>query len=504
MRQVRTIRLNPADNVVVAIDQLTVGDSVLGIVANAKVPRGHKIATAAIAHGNPVVKYGQIIGFAETDIAPGDWVHSHNISSRDFDRDYGLDAIEPDAWPVTPLATFEGYRRDHTAGTGTRNYIGIISTVNCSASAVRLAERKIEKLGLLDDFPNVDGIVTITHQSGCGMSDHGQGFELLKRTIDGYVRHPNFGAVLMIGLGCEQFQVSRYKEEAGISESDVFRSLTIQNSGGTAKSVDALVEHVREILPTVAAAKRETRPASELMLAMQCGGSDGYSGLTANPALGAASDMLVREGGTSVLSETPEIYGAEHLLTRRATSRQVADNLIERIHWWTDYVSRHEGEMDNNPSPGNKAGGITTILEKSLGAIAKGGSARLRAVTQFAEPIKERGLIFMDAPGYDPVTATGQVAAGCNVMCFTTGRGSVFGCKPTPSLKLATNSLLYQSMQDDMDINCGDIIDGVSIEEKGKEIFEAILATASGQKTKSELLDHGAMEFVPWQLGAVM
>ena len=504
MAQVRTIRLNPADNVVVAIDAISVGDDIGAVTASARVARGHKIATAGIPEGEPIVKYGQIIGFASETIAPGDWVHSHNISSKAFDRDYGLAAILADAWEVAPTATFEGYRRSHTTRTGTRNFIGIISTVNCSASVVKMAEKKIEKLGLLDDYPGVDGLVAITHQSGCGMSDHGLGFELLKRTIDGYVRHPNFGAVFMIGLGCEAFQVSRYKEEAGMAESDIFRSLTIQTSGGTAKSVDALVENVREALPLIASAKRETRPASELMLAMQCGGSDGYSGLTANPALGVASDLLVREGGTSVLSETPEIYGAEHLLTRRATSRDVADALIERIHWWEDYVSRNEGAMDNNPSPGNKAGGITTILEKSLGAIAKGGEARLRAVTQFAEPITERGLIFMDAPGYDPVTATGQVAAGSNVMCFTTGRGSVFGCKPTPSLKLATNSLLYQSMPDDMDINCGDIIDGVSIEEKGREIFSSILATASGQKTKSELLDHGAMEFVPWQLGAVM
>jgi altronate hydrolase len=294
------------------------------------------------------------------------------------------------------------------------------------------------------------------------------------------------------------------KEEYGIVESDLFHSMTIQATGGTRKTVAQGVDRIREMLPLLNQAKRETRPANELVLALQCGGSDGYSGITANPALGAAVDELVRHGGTAILSETPEIYGAEHLLTRRAATREVGEKLVDLIRWWEDYTTRNGGEMNNNPSPGNKAGGLTTILEKSLGAAAKGGTTTLTGVYKYAEPVTAKGFVFMDTPGYDPVSATGQVAGGANVLAFTTGRGSAYGCKPTPSIKLATNSVMYQSMIEDMDINCGDVLDGVSIEDKGREIFDKVLKVASGERSKSEALGYGDAEFAPWQIGATM
>jgi altronate hydrolase len=295
------------------------------------------------------------------------------------------------------------------------------------------------------------------------------------------------------------------KETYGITDTDTFQTMTIQEIGGTKKMIEWGVEKIKEMLPIAASARRETLPASELVLALQCGGSDGYSGITANPALGYAADILVRQGGTAILSETPEIYGAEHLLTRRAITREVGEKLIDRIHWWEDYTARNHGEMNNNPSPGNKLGGLTTILEKSLGATAKGGTEPLTAVYEYAEPVTARGFVFMDTPGFDPVSATGQVAGGANILAFTTGRGSAYGCKPVPSVKLATNSDLYRRMTEDMDINCGDISDGtISFEDKGREIFEKLLAVASGEKSKSEALGYGDNEFVPWQVGAVM
>ena len=308
----------------------------------------------------------------------------------------------------------------------------------------------------------------------------------------------------MVGLGCEVFQIDKMKERYGIVEGAHFQSMTIQAVGGTRKTLEAGLRRIRDMLPILDSARRTTVPASELTLALQCGGSDGYSGVTANPALGAAVDELVRQGGTAILSETPEIYGAEHLLTRRAATRAVGEKLVERIAWWEDYCARNGGEMNNNPSPGNKAGGLTTILEKSLGAAAKAGTTALMEVYKYAEPVRAKGMVFMDTPGYDPVSATGQVAGGANVMAFTTGRGSAYGCKPTPSIKLATNNDVYRRMEEDMDINCGDVLDGVSIADKGAEIFAKVLKVASGEKSKSEALGYGEAEFAPWQIGATM
>jgi len=505
MSSPRVIRLNAQDNVVIAVDLIPQGAAAADLTARERIMRGHKMAVAPIREGEPIRKFGQIIGFAKSHIAPGEWVHEHNVTLHEFERDYAFceDAHDDDLLPLDMRATFEGYRRD-SGKTGTRNYLGILTSVNCSASVARFAAAEVERSGILADYPGVDGIVAVVHGTGCGHAAYGEGFEVLRRTQWGYASHPNFAGVVMVGLGCEVFQIGRMKQEYGLSETDTFRTLTIQETGGTRKTVDAIASAIRDMLPIAAKARRQTRPASELVLALQCGGSDGYSGLTANPALGVASDLLVRHGGTSILSETPEIYGAEHLLTRRAASREVGEKLVQRIKWWEDYTARNGGEMNNNPSPGNKAGGLTTILEKSLGATAKGGHATLRQVYEYAEPVKETGFVYMDTPGYDPVAATGQVAGGANVIAFTTGRGSAFGCKPAPSLKLATNSDIYRRMSDDMDIDCGDILDGVSVEEKGREIFEKILKVASGEHTKSEDLGYGDLEFVPWQIGAVM
>lgn len=501
----RTIRLASADNVVVAVDAIMEGMNAAGVAAKQRVPRGHKMAVRLISQGEPVKKFGQIIGFASTPIAPGEWVHTHNVELHDFARDYHFaeDAKNDEILPPDLRATFDGYVRPN-GRTGTRNYIGILTSVNCSATVAKFIAEEVTRSGALADYPEIDGVVSFVHGAGCGMEHAGEGYNVLQRTQWGYATHPNLGAAIMVGLGCETFQIARMKDEYGLLEDDRFQTMTIQASGGTRKTIAEGVARIKDMLPRVARARRETRPASEIVLALQCGGSDGYSGITANPALGAAADLLVKHGGTAVLAETPEIYGAEHLLTRRAINRAVGEKLVARIRWWEDYTQRNRGEMNNNPSPGNKAGGLTTILEKSLGAAAKGGSTSLRAVYEYAQPIREQGFVFMDTPGYDPVGATGQVAGGCNVMCFTTGRGSAFGCKPTPSIKLATNSETFRNMEEDMDINCGDILDGVTIAQKGEEIFAAVVATASGARTKSEQLGYGDLEFVPWQIGATM
>ncbi len=510
MTRPATMRLHPDDNVLVALEPLPPHTPTTEhITTTERIPRGHKLATTALAPGDAIRKFGQIIGFAGHPIAPGAWVHEHNVTIHEFDRTY---RVEPQPTPQPmPIATFQGYRRAGGAnGTrangsvGTRNYLAILSTVNCAATVARHIVRQAETSGLLDAYPNIDGIVPLTHGTGCGMAANGEGYELLERTLWGTACNPNIAGVLFVGLGCEVFQIARMKSAYGITEGDSFRSMTIQDSGGTQATIAAGLAALRDMAPRANTATRTTIPASELVLALQCGGSDAYSGLTANPALGAAVDLLIRQGGTAILSETPEIYGAEHLLVRRAANQHTADALLARIDWWRHYTARTGDEMNNNPSPGNKAGGLTTILEKSLGAVAKAGTTPLTAVFRYAEPVTTRGLVFMDTPGYDPVSATGQVAGGANILCFTTGRGSAFGCKPVPSLKLATNSDLYRRMEPDMDINCGTILDGTPIATKGQEIFDHLLQIASGTPTKSETLGYGDNEFVPWQIGAVM
>jgi altronate hydrolase len=500
------LRLHASDNILVATRIVNVGEaSGENVAAKARIMRGHKMAAKVIHKGEPIRKFGQIIGFAKADIGPGDWVHEHNVEMGELAHDYAFAqaAKQEVILPEAERATFQGFRRK-SGKVGTRNYIGIMTSVNCSATVAAHIAKEVEKQGLLNDYPNIDGVIALTQDNGCVIDYRGVIFDTFKRTAWGYATNPNMGGVMMVGLGCEGFQIPRFKEAYKVEENELFRTMTIQETGGTRKTVEKGLEFVREMLKSVNDVKRETCLASDLVLALQCGGSDGYSGITANPALGAAVDLLVRHGGTAILSETPEIYGAEHLLTRRAATKEVGEKLVGIIKWWEDYTRRNNMEMNNNPSPGNKQGGLTTILEKSLGAAAKGGTTTMQAVYNYAEPVTSKGFVFMDTPGYDPVGATGQVAGGANVMCFTTGRGSAYGNKPCPSIKLATNSAVYEQMIEDMDINCGDVIDGVSLEKKGQEIFDVVLKTASGEKTKSEALGYGENEYVPWYIGAVM
>lgn len=505
------ISLHDGDTVAIARRAIPAGttlvDGARAVRVPDDVPAGHKVALVEVRVGAPVRKYGQPIGVATQDIHVGDHVHSHNLSVSDFARDYAYsaDVVDEQSLPVQQRATFQGIVR-LDGRVATRNFIGILTSVNCSATAAKLIANQFRTGSpLLAEYEHVDGVVALTHGSGCGMAASGEGMDILRRTLSGYARHPNFAGLLVVGLGCEVNQISALTEGFDVPEYVPVTGMTIQDLGGTRATVNEGVARIRDMLSSANEARRTTVSASELVLGLQCGGSDGYSGITANPALGVASDLLVRNGGTSILGETPEVYGAEHLLTRRAVSPEVGKRLVERIEWWERYVAASSGSMDNNPSPGNKAGGLTTILEKSLGAVAKGGHANLAAVYEYAEQVDRRGFVFMDTPGYDPVSVTGMVAGGANIVCFTTGRGSVFGCKPVPSVKLSTNSDTYRRMTDDMDINCGEILDGsASVDEIGELIFARMLEVASGSLTKSEEIGLGDEEFTPWQLGAVM
>jgi altronate hydrolase len=499
------LMLGSSDEVAVALQPVAAGHFLadLRLTTLTDIPAGHKVAVHAIATGQPIRKFNQIIGFATQPIAVGEHVHTHNLVAGNFERDYsiGTEAQPTEILDPAEAATFFGIVRPN-GRIATRNYVGILTTVNCSATVARRIAAHFTP-EILRAYPNVDGVVAITHGTGCGMAEHGEPADLLRRVFVGYATHPNFAAVLLLGLGCETNQIDHLVALTG--STPTLRTSTIQEEGGTATAIKNGITTVLEMLEQANRVTRTQVSASNLIVGLQCGGSDAYSGISANPALGAAVDILVRNGGTAILSETPEIYGAEHLLTRRSSRPEVAERLIERIHWWEEYTARHKGSIDNNPQPGNKTGGLTTILEKSLGAISKGGTTNLNAVYLYAEPIREKGLVFMDSPGFDPVSATGQVASGANILCFTTGRGSVFGCKPTPSLKLASNTVLYNRMVDDMDINCGTILDGEqTIQEAGARIFEEILAIASGKPTRSEVHGFGEEEFQPWLQSATL
>jgi altronate hydrolase len=504
--QSRTIRLNPADNVVTARTEISQGAAVEndGVTAAANIPVGHKVATAAIASGEVVRKYNQIIGFATEDIAVGSHVHSHNCAFGEFERDYafGQDVTPTDYIAENERATFQGFVREN-GSVATRNYVAVLSTVNCSATVVHGITSAFAG-DALKDYPNVDGVAAFTHGTGCGSGGR-DNHDQLQRVMWGYIRHPNCAGVLLVGLGCEGNQISFLLDVFGLEAGPNFQYMNIQDTGGTRATIEVGIAKVKSMLPLANQATRTTVSAEHITLALQCGGSDAYSGITANPSLGAATDLLVRNGGTAILAETPEIYGAEHLLTRRAVSREIGEKLIERIKWWKDYTAKLGASLDNNPSPGNKAGGLTTILEKSLGAVAKGGTTNLMGVYKYAERVTEKGFVFMDSPGYDPCSITGEVASGANVICFTTGRGSVFGYKPAPSIKLATNSTMFNRMSEDMDINCGAVLDeNISVSEMGQRIFDTILDVASGTPSKSEALGFGDHEFVPWQIGAYL
>jgi len=499
------IRLHPDDNVVVARIDIEPGTSIPGenMLARNQVPAGYKIATTQLRKGDPVLKYQVTIGFAAEDIPAGTMVHAHNIDFREFDRDYaiGRDYRPVEMIPEDQRKTFEGYVRAD-GRVGTRNFIAVVSSVNCSAT-VSHAVADWFTPERMAEWPNVDGVAAFTHSTGCGMELSGEPMQLLRRTLGGYMRHPNVAGVVVIGLGCERNQIAGLLAEQGLTPGPLLRSLVMQEVGGTRKSIEAGVAVVREMMVEANKATRETVSAAHLSVGLQCGGSDGFSSITANPALGAAMDLLVRHGGTAILSETPEIYGVEHTLTRRAVSQEVGEKLIERIRWWKDvYTPGRDTQINGVVSPGNQAGGLANILEKSLGSSMKGGTGPLMDVFRYAEPITTKGFVFMDTPGFDPVSATGQVAGGANMIAFTTGRGSMYGAKPVPSVKLATNTPMFRRLEEDMDINCGEILDGTaSLSEMGERILDLLLRTASGEPTKSEQLGLGKHEFAPWQIG---
>lgn len=500
------IRLHEADNVLIAKTAIALGQALPGVAerARAQVPAGHKIAARRIAQGESVRKYNAVIGVAARDIEAGDYVHTHNLALVDFERDpaFGQDVRPVDYVPADQQASFEGYVRED-GRVGTRNFVGILASVNCSATAIsRIAAHFTPER--LKDYPNVDGVVAFTQTTGCGMSSPSPHFDLLRRTLAGYARHPNLAGALIVGLGCERNQVADLMDSQGLQSGRLLRSMVMQDTGGTRATIEAGIRAIEEMLPLANAYRRQTVPASHISIGLQCGGSDGFSGITANPALGAAMDILVRHGGTAILSETPEIHGVEYMLTRRAVSPEVGQKLLDQLAWWEGYTRGHNGQFNGVVGPGNQAGGLANIFEKSLGSAMKCGTSPLQGVYAYAEPIDRKGFVFMDSPGYDPVSATGQIASGANLICFTTGRGSMFGSKPAPTLKLASNSAMYQRLSEDMDINCGAILDGeVDLPGMGQRIFEAILRHASGERTKSELLGLGDHEFVPWHLGIV-
>jgi altronate hydrolase len=496
--------LAPGDNIVVATYPVSKG-SVLpghGVTARHDTPQGHKIAIRPIQSGAPILKFETVIGYANEDIAAGDWLHSHNIRFDDVDKDYAYarDYVPTQILPEQDRAQFMGIRRAN-GRVGTRNYIGLFVTVNCSATVARKIGNYFDE-ERMEAWEHVDGVIPFIHESGCGMEMTGEPMDLLRRTLAGYIRHPNMAGAVVLSLGCERNNLVQFFEEQGLAEGKMLRTITMQSVGGTARAIAEGKDAVREMLDQANTIRREPCSAEHITIGMQCGGSDGLSGLSANPALGAAADILVRNGGTAILSETPEIFGVEHLLTRRARTPDVGRKLVDRMDWWLEYTKGRDTQINGVVSPGNQAGGLANVLEKSLGGAKKSGRTGLMEVYRYAEPVTQKGLVFMDTPGFDPVSATGQIAGGANLICFTTGRGSCFGSYPSPTIKLASNTPMFQRMREDMDINCGTVIDGQqTIEGMGQEVFERILAIASGEKSKSEALGVGEEEFAPWPIG---
>lgn len=498
------LRLAAGDNVVVATAEIAAGTPLRSeeVALRETVPQGHKIATRPIQTGAPILKFDVVIGYAAQDIAPGEWVHSHNIRFDSVDKDY---AFARDYRPTELLAPerrakFMGFRRPN-GRIGTRNYIGIFVTVNCAATVARKIAAYFDA-ERLSDWPNVDGVIPFIHESGCGMELTGEPMDLLRRTLAGYIRHPNLAGAVICSLGCERNDLQAFFEAEGLAEEKLLSTVTMQQVGGTARAIAEGKAAVHAMLAEADRARREPCSAEHITIGMQCGGSDGLSGLSANPGLGKAADLLVRNGGTAILSETPEIFGVEHLLTRRARSEEVGRKLVERMDWWLEHTHGRDTQINGVVSPGNQAGGLANVLEKSLGGAKKAGSTGLMEVYRYAEPVTQKGLVFMDTPGFDPVSATGQIAGGANLICFTTGRGSCFGSYPSPTIKLASNTAMFERMRDDMDVNCGRVIDGViSLDALGEEIFARILAVASGEPSRSEALGVGEEEFAPWPIG---
>lgn len=500
------IRLDAADNVAVARVEIAKGTYVASedVTTLHDVPMGHKIATVALRKGDPVLKYNTVIGYAGEDVAPGAWMHTHNVLMDEVQKDYafGRDYKPTEYLPPEQRATFLGIQRPD-GSVATRNYIGVFITVNCSATVARKIANYFDE-ERLEDYPNVDGVVPFVHEQGCGMEMTGEPMNLLRRTLAGYIRHPNMAGALVVALGCERNNLAQFFQEQSLASGKMLKAITMQEAGGTKAAIDMGKAAIREMLTEADKVQREPCSAEHISIGLQCGGSDGFSGLSANPALGKAMDILVKNGGTAILSETPELYGVEHTLTSRAQTPDVGKTFVDRINWWLEYNEGRDTQINGRVSPGNNAGGIANIIEKALGGAKKGGSSGVMGVYEYAQPVTEKGLVIMDTPGFDPVSATGQIAGGANLVCFTTGRGSCFGSYPSPTIKLASNTPMYERMIGDMDINCGPVIDGEkTLDQMGEEIFAEILAVASGKHSKSEALGVGEDEFAPWPIGVL-
>ncbi len=499
----KALCLSKKDNVIISLKSLHKGEFLEDFNINLKTSclPGQKIANTDIKQNEPIIKYCTTIGFADSDIVKGQVLSNKNVIFKEFKRSHQFCVKYRPTQFANKEKTFKGFIRDD-GNVGTRNFIAIVSTVNCSATVVHeiasyFSEEKLKK------YPNVDGVAAFSHSTGCGMEQTGEPMQLLQRTLAGYINHPNVFSSLVIGLGCERCQIGGLFQSQDLKENKNLKSLVMQEVGGTRATIQAGIKYVEDMLVEANKCKRSVSSVSNLTVGLQCGGSDAFSSISANPALGKAVDILVEFGGTGILSETPEIYGVEHTLTERSVSNEVAKKLLERVNWWKNiYSLGRDVQINGKVSPGNQKGGLANILEKSLGSSMKGGTSGLMEVYHYAEKVMKKGFVFMDTPGFDPVSATGQIAGGANLVAFTTGRGSCFGSKPSPSIKLATNSSLFYAMEEDMDINCGKIIDGTkSLDEMGNEIFDEFINIASGKKTKSELLSLGRHEFAPWQIG---
>src|ERR1700704_400675 len=496
------IHLNPADNIAVARVPLAPGMHLridgVAVAVRDNVPAGHKVALAPIAEGEIVRRYGQVIGRAKRPIEPGDHIHTQNLQFEELELNYEFPTGET-PYPAAParVPTFLGYVRED-GRVGTRNYIAVVAASNCAAHTAELIAASFAGTVLP---PNVDGVVAFPHGDGCGQT-MGPDTDQLRRTLAGVLAHPNVAAAIIMGLGCEVNQIDHYLGPNS-PQSSRLAGLTLQDSGGTMGALDRARREIFGFMEKVAAEKRTEVPASKIVLGLNCGGSDSFSGITANPALGICSDMLAELGATAVLAETTEIFGAEHLLVRRARNRAVAEKLLGFVEGYKTYLRRFGGSFDDNPSPGNKEGGLTNILEKSLGAVAKAGTSPMTDVVDYAERINSPGFVFMNTPGYDPVSLTGLAAGGVNLIAFTTGRGSAIGFPTIPVIKISSNTAIYRRMRDNIDINAGRIADGEgTVAEVGREIFDMLLRVASGEKTSSERLGH--KEFVPWRIGPVL
>jgi altronate hydrolase len=496
------IHLHPTDNVAVARVPIAAGTELrvdgLPVVAHEPIPAGHKIALWDIAQGDVVERYGQVIGRAKLPIGAGRHIHTHNLAFEELHLDYEFPATETPV-PAAPkdAPVFEGYLRED-GRVGTRNYIAVVAASNCAAHTAELIAKSYEGVTLPR---NVDGIVAFPHGDGCAHA-MGPDMDQLRRTLSGVLVHPNVSAAVILGLGCETNQIDHYLGGGGV-RSGRLAGLTLQSSGGTSGTLEAARREIARFIEQASAERRTQQPASKIILGLNCGGSDSFSGITANPALGHCSDLLAAVGGSPVLAETTEIFGAEHLLVKRARNREIAEKLLGCIRQYKEYLARFQGSFDDNPSPGNKEGGLSNILEKSLGAVAKGGTSPLIDVYDYAERVTAPGFCFMNTPGYDPVSLTGLAAGGCNLIAFTTGRGSAIGFPTIPVIKIATNSNTYARMTANMDVNAGAIADGEStVQQTGRAIFDLMMEVASGRHTCAERLGH--KEFVPWRIGPVM